>query len=113
MTGETPADDPDVETDGGVVDDDIYTTEEVGEQYRESVYRDLNYESLDTAPQNAEHPKTGRLGRFKTADLPKVPKVSHIVGPSAIMLGASLGSGETMFWPTIIADYGWALYWAF
>nr|WP_254535137.1 Nramp family divalent metal transporter [Halomarina sp. BCD28] len=108
-------DETDVETDGGVVseDDDIYTTAEVGEQYRESVYRDQNYESLESAPQNADHPKTGRLGRFKVTDLPKVPKVSHIVGPSAIMLGASLGSGETMFWPTIIADYGWALYWAF
>jgi hypothetical protein len=113
MTGDTQPDGADVETDGGVVDDDIYMTEDVGEQYRESVYRDQDYEGLETAPETAEQPKTGRLGQFKLTDLPKVPKVSHIVGPSAIMLGASLGSGETMFWPTIIADYGWALYWAF
>jgi hypothetical protein len=29
------------------------------------------------------------------------------------MLGASLGSGETLFWPLLIAQNGWALYWAF
>jgi len=30
-----------------------------------------------------------------------------------VMLGASLGSGETLFWPLLIAQNGWALYWAF
>jgi len=29
------------------------------------------------------------------------------------MLGASLGSGEMLFWPTLIAENGWGLYWAF
>ncbi|MFC6797794.1 MULTISPECIES: Nramp family divalent metal transporter [unclassified Haladaptatus] len=96
----------------GDVDHDIYTTEDVGKQYRETVYRDLDYESLDVAPATADYPDSSE-GGYRLADLPKVPKVRHIVGPSAIMLGASLGSGETMFWPTIVADYGWALYWAF
>ncbi|MFC7154441.1 Nramp family divalent metal transporter [Halomarina halobia] len=100
-------------SDGGVVGDDVYASDEVGEQYRDTVYRDLDYDDLRTAPHTAEYPKPGRLESFREADLPKVPKVSHIVGPSAIMLGASLGSGETMFWPTIIAQYGWVLYWAF
>ncbi|WP_435063846.1 Nramp family divalent metal transporter [Halobaculum sp. EA56] len=104
-------------TDGGVTstgkDADIFAEDEVGEQYRDTVYRDIDYESLETAPETAEYPDTDGKGRFKKADLPKVPKVSHIVGPSAIMLGASLGSGETMFWPTLIAQNGWGLYWAF
>jgi len=26
-----------------------------------------------------------------------MPKLKYVVGPSAIMLGASLGSGETLF----------------
>jgi hypothetical protein len=68
---------------------------------------------LEEAPETSAHPKTSGKGTYRLADIPKVPKVSHIVGPSAIMLGASLGSGETMFWPTLIAENGWALYWAF
>ena len=104
-----------MEPDGGVAgtEDDIFASEEAGEQYRDTVYRDIDYDSLETAPETADYPKTDGKGRFKIADLPKVPKVSHIVGPSAIMLGASLGSGETMFWPTLIAQNGWGLYWAF
>ncbi|MFC7098708.1 Nramp family divalent metal transporter [Halobaculum marinum] len=101
-------------TDGGVTDtDDVYATESVGEQYRETVYRDIDYDSLRDAPETAEYPDPDKGGNFKVSDLPKVPKVSHIVGPSAIMLGASLGSGETMFWPTLVAQNGWGLYWAF
>ncbi|WP_423751663.1 Nramp family divalent metal transporter [Salinirarus marinus] len=102
-----------VETDGGVTKDDVHATKEVGEQYRESVYREVDYESLEVAPETSEYPKTDGKEGFRKQDMPKVPKVSHIVGPSAIMLGASLGSGETMFWPTLIAQNGWGLYWAF
>nr|WP_240625448.1 Nramp family divalent metal transporter [Halonotius pteroides] len=47
---------------------------------------------------------------MKRSDLPKVPKLKYIVGPSAIMLGASLGSGETLFWPTLVARFGWVLF---
>ena len=39
-----------------------------------------------------------------------MPKLKYVVGPSAIMLGASLGSGETLFWPTLVAQFGWALF---
>ncbi|SHH35866.1 Nramp family divalent metal transporter [Halobaculum gomorrense] len=102
-------------TDGGVADasDEVYASAEEGEEYRDTVYRDIDYESLPEAPETSEYPKTDKGGNYRVTDLPKVPKVSHIVGPSAIMLGASLGSGETMFWPTLIAQNGWGLYWAF
>jgi hypothetical protein len=114
MTGDSDTPERRAETDGGVAESDIYTTKEVGEEYRATVYRDLNYESLEEAPESKEYPDKGRSDDgYRIADLPKVPKVRHIVGPSAIMLGASLGSGETMFWPTLIASNGWALYWAF
>ncbi|MFB6300283.1 MAG: Nramp family divalent metal transporter [Halobacteriales archaeon] len=105
--------DSDVRPDGGVADEDIFTTAEVGEQYRQTVYRELNYDELETAPETREYPDTSGEGNYKITEMPKVPKVSHIVGPSAVMLGASLGSGETMFWPTLIAQNGWGLYWAF
>jgi hypothetical protein len=102
-----------VETDGGLTEDDVYTTAEVGEQYRATVYRDVDYDALEVAPETSEYPSTDGKSGFRKYDMPKVPKVSHIVGPSAIMLGASLGSGETMFWPTLVAQNGWGLYWAF
>lgn len=101
------------ETNGGVTRSDIYTTEEVGKEYRDSVYYDMGYEGLETAPETNTYPKPDGEDGFKLTDLPKVPKINHLVGPSAIMLGASLGSGETMFWPTIIAEGSWGLYWAF
>lgn len=101
------------ETNGGVVGSDIYTSEEQGKEYRDSVYYDIGYDELETAPEASTYPKTDGKSGFKLTDLPKVPKMRHIVGPSAIMLGASLGSGETMFWPTIIAEGSWGLYWAF
>ena len=101
------------ETDGGIARSDIYASEEQGKEYRDSVYQEVDYESLEAAPETGSYPKTDDRGGFRIAEMSKAPKVSHIVGPSAIMLGAALGSGETMFWPAIIANEGWALYWAF
>ena len=100
-------------TDGGVVEDEIYAPEEEGQEYRGTAYTPVNYESLEVAPETSAYPKTGKGGNFRVAELSRVPKVSHIVGPSAVMLGASLGSGETLFWPVLVAQNGWALYWAF
>ncbi len=108
-----PEKEPETRPDGGVADEDIFAPAEVGEQYRQTVYRELDYENLESAPETNDYPDTSGEGRFKLAEVPKVPKVSHIIGPSAIMLGASLGSGETMFWPTLVAQNGWGLYWAF
>lgn len=87
-------------------------TGEEGKEYYDSVYSPVNYETLEDAPRTAEYPDQEK-GGYKLSDLPKVPKIRHIVGPSAIMLGAALGSGETIFWPVLIAQNGWALWWAF
>ena len=93
---------------------DVYTTAEEGLEYRGSSYMPTAYDNLDLAPDHSAYPERGDDdGRYRVLDLPRVPKLSHVVGPSAIMLGASLGSGETLFWPVLIAQHGWALYWAF
>ena len=98
---------------GAVTDADVFASEEEGLEYRDTAYRPVEYGNLETAPETAEYPATGDGGNYRITDLPRVPKVNHIVGPSAVMLGASLGSGETLFWPLLIAQNGWALYWAF
>lgn len=92
---------------------DIYASEEQGQEHRGTVYEEVDYDSLEEAPRTEEYPESDGEGRFRIAEIPKVPKLSHIIGPGAILLGASLGSGETMFWPTLIAQAGWGLYWAF
>ena len=106
--GETPRPDG-----GTVTDSDVFASEEEGREYRGTAYRPVDYNDLDEAPETTDYPTTGSGGRFRVAELPRVPKVNHIVGPSAVMLGASLGSGETLFWPLLVAQNGWALYWAF
>ncbi|AUV82102.1 hypothetical protein C2R22_10955 [Salinigranum rubrum] len=101
---------------GDAADDDepdVYASEVEGRQYRGTSYMPMPYDDLTEAPDADEYPDRGEGGSFKLLDLPRVPKLSHVVGPSAIMLGASLGSGETVFWPILIAQGGWALYWAF
>ncbi|WP_253737538.1 Nramp family divalent metal transporter [Halohasta salina] len=92
-----------------VSDDDIYD-EPADATYPTSTYTPVAYDNLDRAPSDQSHPETGDDGPFKELDLPKVPKLKYVVGPSAIMLGASLGSGETLFWPTLVARFGWALF---
>ncbi|GAB6861718.1 hypothetical protein JCM17092_18070 [Haloplanus litoreus] len=91
----------------------MYASEVEGRQYRGTWYCPLPYDDLDRAPETADYPDRGTGGAFRLAELPRVPRVRHVVGPSAIMLGASLGSGETLFWPGLIARHGWAIYWAF
>jgi hypothetical protein len=78
-----------------------------------SVYTPVAYDNLDTAPETTDQPDSGTGGRHRLLDLPKVPRLKHVIGPSAIMLGASLGSGETLFWPQLVAQYGWSVYWIF
>lgn len=100
-------------TDGGetITESDIYMGDE-GRAYYESVFRPVNYDELGDAPSTTEHPDPVG-GGYKLSDLPKVPRLRHILGPSAIMLGVSLGSGETLFWPLLIAQNTWSLFWAF
>ena len=97
-----------------VGENDIYALPEEGYEYRNTSYMPTAYDNLDIAPETESYPNRGRdEGGYRILDLPRVPKLSQVVGPSAIMLGASLGSGETLFWPVLVAQHGWALYWAF
>ncbi|WP_435065782.1 Nramp family divalent metal transporter [Halobaculum sp. EA56] len=100
-----------VET-NGPAPSDVYESRDE-HRYPTSEYTPVAYDNLEVSPATDAHPDSGTGGRFRTLDLPKVPKLKYVVGPSAIMLGASLGSGETLFWPQLVARYGWSLYWLF
>lgn len=46
------------------------------------------------------------------ADLPPVPPFRKLLGPSFILLGLGLGSGEIILWPYLTSNYGLGLVWA-
>ncbi len=48
---------------------------------------------------------------MKKKDLPHVPELGKIIGPSFILLGLALGSGELILWPFLAASHGLGLIW--
>lgn len=44
-------------------------------------------------------------------ELPQAPSLQKIIGPSFILLGLALGSGELLLWPFLAAQYGLGLLW--
>ncbi len=58
----------------------------------------------------------GELPAWETADLPTPPPFNlsnaiAIIGPGAILLGTSIGSGEWLLGPAVTAQYGGSLLW--
>ena len=50
---------------------------------------------------------------FKEADLPSKNKgFWKLIGPGAILVGLSIGSGELIMWPVIVATFGAGMIWA-
>lgn len=54
-----------------------------------------------------------RLAPLTPADLPaKGRGIARVIGPGAILVGLSIGSGELIMWPAIVAEYGPTMAWA-
>ena len=53
------------------------------------------------------------LEGFKSEDLPerKLP-FWKMAGPGAVLVGLSIGAGEIIVWPRIVAEYGASMVWA-
>ncbi|MGH0032419.1 MAG: Nramp family divalent metal transporter [Myxococcota bacterium] len=47
-----------------------------------------------------------------SGDLPEPVALRRMLGPSVILVGLSIGSGEFVLWPRITAEWGFALFWA-
>jgi len=45
------------------------------------------------------------------AKLPRAPKLKKILGPSFVLLGLGLGSGELVLWPYLTAHWGLGILW--
>ena len=47
------------------------------------------------------------LGQRKSRDLPERRlSFAKMAGPGAILVGLSIGAGEIVIWPRIVAEYG-------
>src|SRR3990167_9734375 len=48
---------------------------------------------------------------LKIGNLPKAPRLLKLIGPSFIILGLGLGSGEIILWPYLTSNYGMGIIW--
>ena len=44
-------------------------------------------------------------------DLPPAPSIKKLIGPSFILLGLGLGSGEVILWPYLTSNFGMGIIW--
>lgn len=51
------------------------------------------------------------LAKHTTKPLPKAVSLRKIIGPSFILLGLGLGSGEVILWPYLTSHYGMGVIW--
>jgi hypothetical protein len=55
--------------------------------------------------------KSTKVKNNISKSLPKPPSILQTIGPSFILLGLALGSGELIMWPYLSAQYGLGLLW--
>jgi len=55
---------------------------------------------------------SGALPPLKYGDLPDPVPFRRMLGPSVILLGAAIGSGEFVLWPCLVSTWGFGLWWA-
>jgi hypothetical protein len=51
------------------------------------------------------------LRPLETKELPKPLPFSKLIGPSFIILGLGLGSGELILWPNLVSKFGMGIIW--
>lgn len=52
------------------------------------------------------------LNQHKIEEIPKAPSFKKLLGPSFILLGLGLGSGELIMWPYLTSKFGMGIIWA-
>lgn len=71
---------------------------------------------LPTTSTDCGFPDPGMLPAWDVGELPDPPQLSmrravHLIGPSVILLGAAIGSGEWLLAPALTAKYAGAVLW--
>ncbi len=98
----------------GAHPDEVRCSEEEGRQFRSGVYRPLDEDDLPEAPEGEGWPARGHGPPFRLQqEVPRVPRVAHLIGPSVIALAMGLGAGEFLLWPNLITVNGYQIWWLF
>jgi len=93
---------------------DIRCSDAEGRKYRHGVYQPLDENALPEAPESSSLPVRGSGPPFRVhPEMPRVPRLRHLLGPSIIALGMGLGAGEFLLWPNLIAVNGFSIWWLF
>jgi hypothetical protein len=53
-----------------------------------------------------------KLAPLTVREIPPAPPLRRLIGPSFILLGLGLGSGELILWPYLASNYGLGIMWA-
>ena len=94
--------------------DELRCPDDEGISFRTGVYRALDEAALSPAPDAATFPDPGSGPPFRAdAEVPRVPRLRHLVGPSVIAVGMGLGAGEFLLWPNLVAVNGFSIWWLF
>ncbi len=94
--------------------DDIRADDIEARAYRHGVFIPLDDAGLAEAPAAAAFPDPGDGPPFRRHDeVPRVPRLRHLIGPSVIALGMGLGAGEFLLWPNLITVNGYGIWWLF
>ena len=94
--------------------DDLRCPDDEGRQFRDGVYRPLPEADLPLAPTDARFPDPGHGPPFRVwNEVPRVPRLRHLLGPSVVALGMGLGAGELLLWPNLVVANGFSIWWLF
>jgi hypothetical protein len=92
----------------------VEAPDEEGRGFRRGVYRPVPAADLPDAPDDPRFPARGSGPPFKLLrDIPRVPRLRHLIGPSVIALGLGLGAGEFLLWPNLVTVNGYGIWWLF
>ena len=74
----------------------IRCTDAEGRQYRHGVYQPLDESALPEAPESSALPARGSGPPFRMhPEVPRVPRLRHLIGPSVIALGSARATTTT------------------
>lgn len=95
--------------------DDLRAPLAEGREYRRGVYLPLTEDDLEAAPDlPRRYPRPGLGPPFLIHNnVPRVPSLRHLIGPSIIALAMGLGAGEFLLWPNLITANGFSIWWLF
>lgn len=94
--------------------DDLRCPDDEGRQFRDGVYRPLPEAELPVAPDTPRFPDRGHGPPFRVwNEVPRVPRLRHLFGPSVVAVGMGLGAGELLLWPNLVVANGFSIWWLF